>query len=225
MPYFLAIQSTYHAVELGLFDSATLRGSTVLDKIIVSSLLIPTVDKLLASHSLSLNKLDFIAGSLGPAPFTTLRVAIASINGIHAASNIPIIGITAFDAMFAEWHTQVSTTCILLNAFSNDVYWAIKRPHDKESTHGYGSIADVITQLHGVNEQIRLIGNAAQLHLPTLQAALNNSFELIPMLPQTSSLPFIGLLGLARWQAKDYTNQPLVPLYLKSSSAKLQRMQ
>src|SRR3989344_8568089 len=50
-----------------------------------SELLLIEIDKLLKKHNLKLNELDKIKAHSGPGRFTSLRVGIATVNGLNFA--------------------------------------------------------------------------------------------------------------------------------------------
>ena len=96
-----------------------------------SSLLVPYIKQILEKNSLKISDLDFICADQGPGAFTSLRVTIATINGISFASKIPLIGIDGLDALNQETLSDVmlkkqgvpEILIVLLNAYNNEVYF------------------------------------------------------------------------------------------------------
>ncbi len=64
-----------------------------------SSLLLPTVSKLLAEANLTLTQLDCIAFGAGPGSFTGLRIACSAAQGLAFGADIPVVGISTLLAM------------------------------------------------------------------------------------------------------------------------------
>lgn len=124
MALFLGIQGTYHQVHVGLFEDNTLLDTITINNAETSKKLISTIDTLLHTHQVPLNRLSFIAANQGPGPFTTLRTILTTVNGIAFAAGIPLIGIDSLKAVADEWHDATfPLTVVLLDAFNKDVYY------------------------------------------------------------------------------------------------------
>jgi len=137
MSYFLALQHTYQGIELGLFDDAQTIQITHDDKKKASKNIILLVNQLLKNKNISFDNLLFIAANQGPGPFTTLRVVIASVNGIGFATQKPLIGVDGLDALLQEHKNETYPVSVaLLNAYSNDVYFGIDCPKQKNKKKG-----------------------------------------------------------------------------------------
>ena len=95
---FAALQNTYQEIQVALWCDSLFVGSLSVPKNHASAELIPTLAFLLNQHNLRLEQLSFIAVNKGPGPFTTLRVVIASANGLSFASDIPLVGVDGLKA-------------------------------------------------------------------------------------------------------------------------------
>jgi tRNA threonylcarbamoyladenosine biosynthesis protein TsaB len=93
MIYSLGLQATYTHSDVGIFKDGNLILSATKDKTLASRELIPLCAALLMEVEKSLSDISYIAINQGPAPFTTLRTVITTVNGIAYATNIPLIGI------------------------------------------------------------------------------------------------------------------------------------
>ncbi len=217
MSIFIAIQNTYDTLELALFNDTNIIGKRADDKRNASRSFIPLLDDLLHTNNYCLQDLSFIAVNQGPGPFSSLRVVIASANGLHFASNIPLIGIDGLKAMVTEFqNAQYPNTTILLNAFNFDIYFARQTPNQKLIT-GYKKIDLFLQELrnHTPNTPIRFLGNATEMYRDKIQNIFG-TYAIIPE-PLTThcSIKQIGLLGLKRWHAQESLSDQLLPLYLK----------
>ena len=221
MKIFLAIQNSYHNVQLALFDGQKMLAQRSIDKKEASKLLIIKLADLLDQQQIKLADLPFIAANQGPAPFTTLRVVIASVNGLSFASNIPLIGIDAFDAMQEEWKDpSYPTTIILFNAFAGEVYFAIEQP-GQSITKGYQHIDSLLEQSTQLSGTIRFIGNGTHLYHEKIRSRLGNRAYIPEPVPNYSSIKKIALLGYQQWQKGNRDSHQLLPLYLKKHPAQL----
>jgi tRNA threonylcarbamoyl adenosine modification protein YeaZ len=140
MHSYIAIQNTYEIFEIALFVNNKLVSKKREDKHDTSKLFIPLLDELLTQNNAKISDFDFCAVNCGPGPFSTLRSIIASVNGLHFATNIPLISIDGLEATFFEFYNPTyQHTIVLLNAFNNEVYYLIAH-RDQILTKGYQKI-------------------------------------------------------------------------------------
>ncbi|MGA1856609.1 tRNA (adenosine(37)-N6)-threonylcarbamoyltransferase complex dimerization subunit type 1 TsaB [Azospirillum sp. 11R-A] len=64
-----------------------------------AEVLVPLAQEVLADAGAGFAGLDRIAVTVGPGAFTGLRIALAAARGIAVAQDLPVIGITSFDAI------------------------------------------------------------------------------------------------------------------------------
>lgn len=212
----LAIQNTYQEIEIALLRDNTIVESTSADKTVASKQLIPLIDQLLTKHAVTIQDIRYIAVNQGPGPFTTLRVIIATVNGLSFASKIPLLGVDGMQALLDEHRKdEYPITIALLDAFNNDIYFAIQE-NSTIVASGYKNKDILCQELHqkyfGKNSM--LLGNAATLYKTELQTALGNKV-LFAENAQTCSLRAIGAIGYQYWQQQVNLCEQLFPLYLK----------
>jgi tRNA threonylcarbamoyladenosine biosynthesis protein TsaB len=206
MDYWLCISSDYHCITIALCSTDTIIASHSIDKKFGSQRLLLDLDSLLKQHAIELSNLKAIAVNAGPAPYTSLRIALATANGLHFATGIPLIAIDALKA-FALAHAPTDeqhATVVLLNAFNNELFFAIAR-YNRQIKTGYGqseqTLANIEKELEGIN--VCYIGNGAVTN-------------------QGTDYPTMTTLAHYAWQellAQQVTNNVL-PLYLKQISAR-----
>ncbi len=222
MNTFIAIQSTYHEVQLALMNNEGIIQQINIDKKQASKLVIVHMKHLLETYGIDLQSIPYIAVNQGPGPFTTLRVVIASVNGISFASNIPLIGIDAFDAMLTEWSNPTyPTTVVLFNAFSHDVYFAIEQPNNP-TRKGYNNIDRLLEQCKELPGTIRFLGNGTHLHREKINHVLGDRAFISAPLPEYCSVKQIGIIGQQQWENDQKGSKQLLPLYLKKHPAEQQ---
>lgn len=156
---YLAIQSTYDVIELGIFNNQTCVARATIAKSDASRTLIPVLNELLITRNTSLKQLDFIAVNQGPAPFTTLRVILATINGIALSTNIPLIAVDALQTFAAYAHNKYkyNNTLVLLYAFGNDYYYALQIGNTLQE-YGCDKIENILPKIIDLNN-VCVIGN------------------------------------------------------------------
>src|SRR5262249_47947798 len=142
--------------------------------------------------------LSFCAVNCGPAPFSTLRSIIASVNGLHCATNIPLISIDGLEATFLEFYDQsYENTIVLLNAFNHESYYLIAQ--NKQILHtGYKKTEVLFTEI----EQ-------------TFPASTINIID-----NKICSIETIGKMGYEKYVNKAISGY-LAPLYLKKHPVEL----
>ncbi len=64
-----------------------------------SSNIIGCIDNALSLASLALQDADYIGAVIGPGSFTGIRIGISVINAFHLALRLPLISVTAFEAL------------------------------------------------------------------------------------------------------------------------------
>ena len=217
MPHFLAIQNTYTDLQIALFKQTTCLTVIKTDKTTASKEIILLLQSLLSDHQLSFKHIKFIAANQGPGAFTTLRVVIATVNGLSFASQVPLIGINALHALLAE-HSIQRPAIALLNAFSKDLYYAVKTQSNPELTQGCSKIEHIFKEYPFDGESVLFMGNGAQIHKETIVKLYGGRAQFLTPMPQTCSIQQIGLLGWQQWQQQASLSFQLQPIYLKQAS-------
>ena len=139
------------------------------------------------------------------------------MNGLSFAGKIPLVGVDGLDAMLDEYENQTrSFSVALLNAFNNDVYFAIKE-NGIISQKGCKNIDLLCAELKSnyAQEKIRFIGNGASLYSKILHSYFENNSEQETNIPQYCSVDKIGSLAFEKWGKKENISHQLMPLYLK----------
>ena len=85
-------------------------------------LVLPMLDRLLASAGISIAELDAVAFGAGPGSFTGLRIACGVAQGLAFARNLPVIGIPTLEAMAEECGANRVVAC--LDARMREVYYS-----------------------------------------------------------------------------------------------------
>ena len=215
---FLAIQNTYSHLQIALFYNEQCIDLIQIDKFEASKKCIITLDHLLQKHSLALNDLAFIAANQGPGPFTTLRVAISTINGLSFARKIPLIGIDAIQAFIHEYEKEpYGNKVVLLNAFGKDLYYGIQA-----SSNNYFGCASIPAVLQEISQKtsadsILFLGNGIDFCKQEIESRFSNRVYFLNPNPETVSINQIGLSALAHWKAQKNISYQLQPLYYKAA--------
>jgi len=214
---FLAVQSTYSAIEYALYTNENCVEKSSIPKIKASSDLIPSLEKTLKKQSLTINEISFIGINQGPAPFTTLRVAIATINSIAFSLNTDVIGIDGLQAIAQEYFdSQKLPTVILLNAFANDVYYALQTS-EKETSTGCCTINELLEKIVTLfpDQKIRFMGNGCIKHKEKIVEIIKNKATIEKTEIGSPSIEYLALIAAKQYHSQKEITHQVLPLYLK----------
>ncbi len=218
MALFLAVHARYKDVQWGLFDEDTLLISAADESKKVSKHFIEKLHKMLRKRKLSLSDLSFIAVHQGPAPFTTLRVCLSTVNGIGFATGLPLVGVNGLDALLDEYthRNESHITVALLNAFSHDVYYAVFDPETNIRSLGYAPGDQFLRDLkQQYSQPLTFLGNASVMYQDTIDELFGPQASMLSV--DMVSLERIAQNALDKWNRKE-TSEQIMPIYLKEYS-------
>ncbi len=203
---YLILQSTYTEIKLALFDSNKIIRKQSIDKQEATAMLIPTIDAILKDNNIEITNLDVIGINQGPAPFTTLRVLISTVNGLAFATGIPLVGTDGLKALTQEANNPKSI--VLLNAFGKDIYYSIN------SEVGCKNINTLLEELKPTSDMY-FVGNGSILYKDAI-------LEKFPDATINTDLKYCYLETIAKncfekFNKKEGISQKLMPMYLKNA--------
>jgi tRNA threonylcarbamoyladenosine biosynthesis protein TsaB len=98
----------------------------------------------LAKSGATLDDVSVLAVGLGPGAFTGLRVGLATIQGLAFARNLPVVGISAFDAIASAAPIDADSIAVWLDGARKEVFAAQYR-RDPSALFGVRSLGDPIS--------------------------------------------------------------------------------
>jgi tRNA threonylcarbamoyladenosine biosynthesis protein TsaB len=87
-----------------------------------SELALPMLERLLAEAGLTAGALDAVAYGAGPGSFTGLRIACGLAQGLAFAHDLPVLGVSSFEAVAEE--SGAARVAICIDARMREVYYA-----------------------------------------------------------------------------------------------------
>lgn len=96
--------------------------------------LVPAIQSMMDTLSLTMRDLDAIAVGVGPGSFTGVRLAMATAKSIAQVASLPLQGIPSLDAMAhqvalhlppSSGHSSAPVVCPILNARKGQIYTAL----------------------------------------------------------------------------------------------------
>ncbi|HJM68506.1 MAG TPA: tRNA (adenosine(37)-N6)-threonylcarbamoyltransferase complex dimerization subunit type 1 TsaB [Candidatus Babeliales bacterium] len=217
MNYSLVVQSTYHEIQIALFDADQLIETVSESKKTASKNILSTLSRLLDAHGCTLDAIQYIGVNQGPAPFTTLRVLITTINGIAFAKKIPLVGMNGLEAMLQENHNvEFPATLCLYNAFNNDAYFGIDTAGKLES--GWENIDTLLPRVKAqfADATVRAIGSGTEFFNEKLINVFGDKLFIPAPLPEFPSVEFLHTLAKKEFENGN-TAEEISPLYLKQA--------
>lgn len=218
MSFYTCFHNTYNSIEIALCQNDSILNKILIPKERASADLVNQIDKLFKSHNFVVTDIECLIVNQGPAPFTTLRTMIATVNGISFATKIPLIGVDGLTTFVEEYGCpEHMPTVALLNAFNKAVYYAIATEINKTPLIGYESVAKILDSINEqfVSTNIRFIGNATLLYKKEIQDIVGNRAYIAEPLPEIASIDAIFKQGKKQWLKKQNMCKQLEPLYLK----------
>lgn len=175
---FLSLGLHQHGETMCVYEAAGTRQS---------ELILPTINRLLTGHKVTLAQLDAIVYAQGPGMFTGLRIGLGVAHGLAMPFELPLIGIPCLDAMAALAPAQ---TCVLAatDARMNELFyaWYDTRHHQRLSDYQVAAASEIqlpAGQTHGVG-----VGNAFAMDI----ALPVNGQNLMPTAQQYAALALSG---------------------------------
>lgn len=222
MALFLVLQAHYQTYQVGLFLNSTSLKIITDDKKYSSRDLIPVIQTLLTVTQHTLSEIHAFGVNQGPGPFTSLRVLLTTVNGLAFATGIPLIGINSLHALLQEHHDKRwPITVALLNAYNNDLYFAIQAHEGVEI--GCKNNRELFALLKKrFSQPIRFLGNGAVLYQTMILEFFGKDAFFPEPFPEEPSLELLGLVTYERYKKNSDLQQQLLPIYLKNLQYKPQ---
>jgi len=223
MERFLVFHTRYKDVQLGYFEDQNLIELHTIDSVKVSKSLLITIDAVFKKFDISLKDVSFFAAHSGPAPYTTLRVVLATLNGINFSVGTPLIGVNGLEA-FLKNLGQDRPNVVLLNAFGNDLYYGISVPSSPQFIFGCKNGELLLNELaHDFPGTINFFGNGSIIYKDKIQQILGSNASIPAETDSVFSgysnagivpIEWVGQEALKKWHNKKI-EQELFPVYLK----------
>lgn len=219
MPW-LCIASDYQQINVAICNKSKIIDQQAIDKKHGNQQLLTTIDNLIDAQSISLQDLEFIGVNLGPGPYTSLRIVMATVNGLSMATSIPLVGIDALQAFLSNCSPQDEShvTIALLNAFNFDVFYAIKE-HATPPVIGYNNIDLFLDHIQGQysNPTILFVGNGTTLYEQKIKAIFADRTIINEPIQQYPTMHQLVEYAWHNWQ-QNKTLKTAQPLYLKQAN-------
>jgi tRNA threonylcarbamoyladenosine biosynthesis protein TsaB len=188
-----------------------------------SSLLTPSIERVLSANGVRVSSVDSIAVASGPGSFSGLRVGISAAKGLALALDIPLAGVGTLDIIAWQVSPLASSVVAVLPAGRGQVYGARYVGQGPEWERVTGPDIQTIESLAAELDGALLAGDAAG----TVAAAAPESVSVPRIAPPAWNLRRPGFLaelgGLYFRSGGPDQRDRLEPLYLRRSAAEEKR--
>ena len=150
----------------------------------LSSHLLRIIDLVCGQMGCRLDDLEGLAVSLGPGGFTSLRVGLATAQGLAMATGKPLVGCSAFEALVAFAEGWNGAICPVLEARRGEVYAAF---YQRQGSAMHETIPGMVTTPDRLFRMERLEAGAATMR--ALCALLNRASSRPPKPPICAITP------------------------------------
>jgi tRNA threonylcarbamoyladenosine biosynthesis protein TsaB len=176
--------------------------------------LMPMLRDVMTVAGVAFSGLDLIAVTIGPGSFTGIRVGLAAARGLALASALPLLGVTAFEAIVAAVPPAERRGGALIVAIDSrrDDLFIQSFPADGAAVSAPAALAPAALAAAVPAGDLLLAGDGAARARDAL-AALGRSARLARADGPPDAAD-IAALALARWQPGTLPALPL-PLYLR----------
>lgn len=213
MSFWLCIASDYQFMHVALCNQQTIIESIFTDKTESNKLLLTLISQLLTKHHITIHDLLYIGVNVGPAPYTSLRIAIATANGLAYAASLPLVSIDGLLTILQQ-HSYSHPTIILLNAFNNDVFYGIQTEETRLT--GCEHIDQLLERIEELNITASyFIGNGTRLHYETIIKRFPLAHIPQPI-TEYADMAWLTKNCWHSWQEKQEITDQLFPRYLKN---------
>lgn len=217
---FIAVQNTYHHCEVAVFQDLNCLSVYSTPNREMSRQFIPLLSTIFADHKITMSDISFFAVNTGPGPYTTVRTTLSFLNGIAFSTEIPLVSIDGLELLVKEHqNSEFPITIGLLQAFNNDIYFAILKKDEPLKT-GCTKIDSFLASLPPLikSQNALCIGNGAELYRDQFLSKKEISNIKIPQnIPPTCTIQAVGMRGYELFHAGITTTELQIG-YLKNLS-------
>jgi tRNA threonylcarbamoyladenosine biosynthesis protein TsaB len=229
----LSLDTSTKKFSLAISDgNKFLAARTMVNDRVLSSKIIPALDKLFVKAGIALKDIDAIAVGLGPGSFTSLRVGLSTVKGLAYALDKPIIGIPSMDAAAMNAKKgSVDQVCTFFDAKRGLVYTAVYQclggGLDRVSEYMLVEPLKVLAMLKGA---VAFVGDAIPLYKDLIneKSKLKTAKFTPVFLDEKKWFPSaknLSLIARERFEYKDFDHiDTLVPLYLYPEDCQVRKI-
>ncbi len=140
----LALDAAYGQASACLLRGDEMHGETLSDPTPHSQAMLPLLERLLVAASMDWQAIDLLALGAGPGSFTGIRVAAATVAGLNAVLDRPVLSISSLAVTACQAGAQ-GPVWVLEDARAGEMFAACYQGMDAvvdDACHAYADLAD-----------------------------------------------------------------------------------
>lgn len=183
-----------------------------------SQMIMPMLENMLSSLSMTVKDVDVFAVCLGPGSFTGVRIGMAAMKTLAQTLSKPIVGISATESVAASFPISNKYICPIFDARRNDVYNAVYLNGEEITGDRIIDFDELLREMN--DKEVIFAGDAVLKYKDIIDGFDNPKWHIAPMnlsMQRASSLAFVAL---ERAKKNDFDNlYELSPIYIRLSQA------
>lgn len=222
----LAVDTATRSCSVALADGdAVLAEVTIRIQQTHAKHLMGMIDTAIGLSGTPFSDIDGFAVTRGPGSFTGLRIGIATVKGLAAASGKPMVGVSTLETLAMQVACPSCLICPLLDARRGEVYSSryryrngcLERLRDEGVSTPEKAIEDI-------DETCLFLGSGAVLYREILVRRLGRRARFSPSFQNTIGASTVAYLSMAAFET-GHTDDVggFVPVYIRKSDAEINR--
>ena len=222
----LSVDSSAAPASVCLSDDGKIIGEFYLNTGFThSQTLMAMVESVLKISGKSASDIDLYAVNSGPGSFTGVRIGVSAVKGMAYASDKPCIAVSTLESMAYNLLGNHAVVCACMDARRQQVYNAVFRVEgdkiNRITEDRAISVADLLEELSGYEEEIILVGDGAAL---VYDSTDNEQIKLAPESTRYQRAASVAAAALEAYnRGEAISPAALMPSYLRLSQAERER--
>lgn len=185
--------------------------------------LLSAIDRLFTETDIPKASINAYAVGLGPGSFTGLRIGMATVKGLAAASGGRLYGVSTLDILAANC-SDSRLICSVLDARKKEVYTAFYRCNDSGLSLRVSEVMAVSPEklLGLIDEPVLMIGDGLSVYGEFWKEQLGDTMAMCPPQLWSPSAATLGLLAGELAENEEHLDvAAATPMYIRASDAEL----
>ncbi|MGM0452271.1 MAG: tRNA (adenosine(37)-N6)-threonylcarbamoyltransferase complex dimerization subunit type 1 TsaB [Thermodesulfobacteriota bacterium] len=179
------------------------------------------IDGIVQAAEITMEDIDGFAVTLGPGSFTGLRIGISTVKGLAMAVKKPVAGVSALEALAAQFFAATDLICPLIDARKGEVYAGVYRwtPDGCEPVFP-AKVASPEQAVSGIDGPCLFVGNGAAQYRQRISACLGEWARFVPPVFNPVRAAMVAHLGYRQFAAHSAGDARTVqPVYIRRPDA------
>lgn len=213
-------------------DDITIAEYTVNYKKTHSQTLLPMLDEIVKMTEQELSGIDAIAVAAGPGSFTGLRIGSATVKGLAAALQKPVVSVPTVDGLAANLYGTDKVVCPLMDARRNQTYTGLYEFVKQDDIYEMRCIreqcavdlAEILAFVNELGREVIFLGDGVPVFKEMIKEQIEVPYSFAPNTCNRQRAAAVGWLGMQLFKQGRYESAVShAPEYLRLSQAERER--